>query len=125
MPALKNSISPNGGWSNVLVFGSTDEAEAAKTRLSADEITFDALIEERGLSLADVDLGDVSKPELDAAGEAVFSAEVGDVVGPIDTAIGPALFRVNGVLQAQETSYEDALPRAARRTGRRPRTPGD
>lgn len=93
-----------------LGFGSTDEAEAAQTRLSADEITFDALIEERGLSLADADMGDVSKPELDEAGDAVFSAEVGDVVGPIDTAIGPALFRVNGVLQAQETSYEDALP---------------
>ena len=35
--------------------------------------------------------------------------EVGDVVGPLDSPVGPALFRVNGKLPAQETAFEPAL----------------
>jgi peptidyl-prolyl cis-trans isomerase D len=55
-----------------------------------------------------VDLGDVSRLELDAAGEAVFGAGVGDVVGPLPSPLGPALFRVNGILPAQTTTLEEA-----------------
>ena len=29
-------------------------------------------------------------------------------LGPLNTSLGPALFRINGVLPAQETSFEDA-----------------
>jgi peptidyl-prolyl cis-trans isomerase D len=47
---------------------------------------------------------------LGAAGETVFAANVGDVVGPLDTDLGPALFRVNGVLPAQVTTFDDAKP---------------
>ena len=72
--------------------------------------TFRALVEDRGLQLSDVDLGDVSRLELDAAGEGVFAAEVGDVVGPLPSSLGPALFRVNAVLPAQNTSFEEARP---------------
>ncbi|WP_438957135.1 peptidyl-prolyl cis-trans isomerase [Cognatiyoonia sp.] len=91
-----------------LVFVDEASATAAKAQLDAGEIDFDALVEERGLDLADVDLGDVDKDELGAAGEAVFGAEAGDVVGPLNSSIGPALFRMNAVLNAQETSFEDA-----------------
>ena len=50
-----------------LVFGTEDEAKAAKARLDAGE-AFEKIVEERGLKLLDIDLGDVSKPELGAAG---------------------------------------------------------
>ncbi|MEM6304504.1 MAG: peptidyl-prolyl cis-trans isomerase [Pseudomonadota bacterium] len=91
-----------------LVFADQESADRAAANLEVGGTTFDALVEERGLTLADVDLGDVGRLELDAAGEAVFTAEPGDVVGPLPSALGPALFRMNGVLSAQSTSFEDA-----------------
>ncbi len=94
-----------------LVFLDAAAADSAAAQLDVDGTTFEALVEDRGLTLADIDMGDVSRLELDAAGEAVFSANVGDVVGPLDTGLGPALFRINGVLPAQSTSFEDAEPR--------------
>jgi len=91
-----------------LVYLDEAAAESAAAQLEVDGTTFETLVEERGLALGDVDLGDVSRLELDAAGEAVFGAEVGNVVGPLPSSLGPALFRVNGVLPAQSTSFEDA-----------------
>ncbi|WP_375173049.1 SurA N-terminal domain-containing protein [Pseudooceanicola sp.] len=89
-----------------------DEARADEARVALDEgtSTFDDLVEARGLSLDDVDMGDVAIGDLDAAGEAVFAAESGDVVGPLPTDLGPAFFRVNGILAAETTSFEEALP---------------
>ena len=65
---------------------------------------------DRGLSLSDVDLGDLSQQQLGAAGDAVFNAEVGDIVGPLPSNLGPALFRVNGVLPSLNTTFEEARP---------------
>ena len=93
-----------------LVFADDTAAQAARDRLDAGEAEFETLVEERGLDLADVDMGDVPMDELGAAGDAVFAAEVGEVVGPFPSGLGPALFRVNGVLPAQITSFEDAQP---------------
>jgi peptidyl-prolyl cis-trans isomerase D len=90
-----------------LVFADESAAEDALAQLSVGGTTFELLVEQRGLSLADVDLGDVRATELGAAAEPVFGAEPGDVVGPVQTDLGPALFRVNGVLNAQETAFED------------------
>lgn len=91
-----------------LVYLDEEEANRAAAALEVSGTTFETLVDERGLTLADIDLGDVDRLSLDAAGEAVFAAEVGDVVGPLDTDLGPALFRVNGVLPAQVTTFEDA-----------------
>jgi len=93
-----------------LAFGDTAEAEAALARVTAQEASFDDLVSERGLALSDVDMGDVSLIELGDVGAAIFAADAGDVIGPLDTDIGPVLFRINGVLQAQSTSFEDAEP---------------
>lgn len=93
-----------------LVFADQAEAEAALARVVSDEVTFEALVTERGLALGDVDMGDVARADLGAAADLVFGAEVGVVVGPGSTDLGPALFRVNAVLAAQTTSYEEALP---------------
>ena len=109
-PAPINTISPSGAWSNVWCSRTADAADSAAAMLEVSGTTFNALVEERGLQLSDVDLGDVSRLELDAAGEAVFAAEVGAVVGPLPSDLGPALFRVNAVLPAQNTSFEEAKP---------------
>jgi peptidyl-prolyl cis-trans isomerase D len=87
-----------------------DEARAtqALARVTADEATFEDLVAERGLALTDIDLGDVDREVLGAAGDAVFAAAPGDVVGPFNTSLGPALFRMNAVLAAQETPLDDA-----------------
>ena len=93
-----------------LVFADQEAADQAAAALEVSGTTFNALVTERGLDLADIDMGDVSRLELDAAGEAVFAAEVGEIVGPLPSALGPALFRVNGVLPAQNTTFEAARP---------------
>lgn len=93
-----------------LVFPDQEAADSAAAQLEVGGTTFEALVAERDLTLEDVDMGDVGRLELDAAGEVVFNAEVGDVVGPAPTSLGPALFRVNGILPAQNVTYEQALP---------------
>lgn len=91
-----------------LVMPDQETADRAAADLDAGATRFRTLVESRGLSLADIDLGDVGRLELDAAGEAVFAAEVGDIVGPLPSPLGPALFRVNGVLPAQNITFEQA-----------------
>lgn len=93
-----------------LVMRDPAAAEEALARIGAGEIDFDGLVEERGLELVDIDLGDVAQDELGAGGEAVFAARPGEVVGPFETSVGPALFRMKAVLAAEETSFEEAAP---------------
>ncbi|MCF7700068.1 peptidyl-prolyl cis-trans isomerase [Loktanella sp. M215] len=93
-----------------LVFATAEDATAAKAELDAGTTTFDDLVAARGLAMADVDLGDVAIGDLGAAGETVFAAATGDTVGPLDSDLGPALFRVNAVLAAEETPFEEAAP---------------
>ncbi len=90
-----------------LVYPSQAEAEAAKARLDGGE-DFSVLVAERGLELNDIDLGDVAKDDLGAAGDAVFALTEPGVVGPLDSDFGPALFRMNGILAAQETTFDEA-----------------
>ncbi|MGQ0567004.1 MAG: peptidyl-prolyl cis-trans isomerase [Gemmobacter sp.] len=89
-----------------LVFPDQAAADAAKARLGAGE-AFDQLVIDRGLTLADVDLGDVARDELGAAGEAIFALAEPGVVGPLASDIGPAVYRMNGILAAQETPFEE------------------
>ncbi|MEZ5751905.1 MAG: SurA N-terminal domain-containing protein [Paracoccaceae bacterium] len=92
-----------------LVYPSQAEAEAAKARLDAGSVSFEELVSERGLSLEDADMGDVSESQLGAAGATIFGlTDSGVVVGPLDSPFGPALYRMNAILNAQETPFEDA-----------------
>ena len=91
-----------------LGFGDDAAAQAALDAITAGETDFDTLVADRGLTLDDVDLGDVALSDLEAAGQAVFAAQTGDVVGPLPSLIGPALFRVNAILDAEEISFEQA-----------------
>ncbi len=90
-----------------LVFPDQTAADEAAARLDAGEVTFDELVAERGLDLGDVDLGDVEISDLGAAGSAVFGMAEPGVTGPHASDFGPALFRMNAVLAAQETAFDD------------------
>lgn len=90
-----------------LAYLDEESAQAAAATLEAGT-SFEDLVSGRGLDLSDVDLGDVSLADLGAAGDDVFAANVGDIVGPLPSALGPALFRVNAVLPAQFVSFEEA-----------------
>lgn len=85
---------------------------AAKTAFDAlldGSKTFDDLVTDRGLTLNDVDLGEVTQKDLSgAAGDAVFLLVEPGFAGPIETDLGPAIFRVNAVLDAQETPFKEA-----------------
>ena len=94
-----------------LVFPDQATADAAMAKLDAGE-SFEALVAERGLELVDIDLGDVSQADLGPAGEAVFAAQEGAVLAAEST-LGPALFRVNGVLAGEEVTFDEARPELA------------
>lgn len=91
-----------------LGFADEAAAQAAMEAITAGTTDFDTLVADRGLTLDDVDLGDVAIAQLDDAGEAVFAAQAGDVVGPFPSLVGPALFRMNAVLDAENTTFEEA-----------------
>ena len=90
-----------------LVYPSEEEAKAAKAKLDAGT-PFEDLVKARGLELMDIDMGDVTQAELGAAGKDVFAMTEPGVVGPLATDLGPALFRMNTILPAQITTFEQA-----------------
>ena len=90
-----------------LIYPSAVEAETAAARLESGEADFETLVADRGLSLADIDMGDVTEAELGAAGAEVFAMNEPGVVGPLDTDFGPALFRMNAVLEANTITFDD------------------
>ena len=92
-----------------LVYPDEAAALAAKARLDQGT-SFDDLVAERGLTLEDVDLGDVTREELEGAADAVFALTEPGTVGPLPSALGPALYRMNAILAAQETTLEAARP---------------
>ena len=86
-----------------------DQAAATAARAELDGgATFEALVEARGLTLDAIDMGDVTAEDLGSAGAAVFAAAEGEIVGPVDTDLGPALIRVGTILAAEETLFEEA-----------------
>lgn len=91
-----------------LVYGSEEEAQAARAAIDDGSKTFEELVNERGLTLPDVDMGDVSRDDLGGAADAVFGIAEPGIVGPVATNLGPALMRVNAILPAQQTPFEEA-----------------
>ena len=92
-----------------LVYPDDAAAAAAKAKLDAGT-PFEDLVKERGLTMEDIDMGDVTREELADAGEAVFTLQGPGVVGPLPSSLGPALYRMNAVLAAQETTFDQAKP---------------
>ncbi|MDF3605930.1 SurA N-terminal domain-containing protein [Paracoccus sp. DMF-8] len=91
-----------------LVFQDDAAANDAKSRLDSGAIDFEGLAAERGLTLADIDEGEVTQDQLGANGAAVFALEQPGVVGPLPTNLGPALFSMNAILEPVDVSFEQA-----------------
>jgi len=92
-----------------LIYPDDTEAQAAMDRITAGTASFEDLVAERNLTLEDADMGDVSQAQLGAAGAAVFALdEPGVVTGPHASNLGPALFRMNAILNAHETTFLEA-----------------
>lgn len=91
-----------------LVFPDEESARAAAEAIASGESSFEAEVEARGLSPADVDEGEVAQDDYDAqTGEALFAADLG-VVGPLPSSLGPALYNVRAAMPARTTPFEDA-----------------
>ncbi|WP_339977227.1 peptidylprolyl isomerase [Gymnodinialimonas mytili] len=93
-----------------LVFGTEEAAQEAFDAIAAGETDFDTLVEERDLTLDDVDIGEIARGDLSAAAaEAIFGDTESEIIGPVETSLGPALFRVNAVLEETNIAFEDAV----------------
>ena len=93
-----------------IVLGSQAEADEARSRIDAGDMTFEQLADSRGLTLADIDLGDVTARDVGtAAAEVLFASEEPGIYGPVDTNIGPALFRVNAAISALSIPLEEVF----------------
>lgn len=105
---LAEFVQPERRLVERLVFPDTAAAEAAKARIASGTARFEDLVAERGLVLEDTDMGDVAMADLGEAGAAIFALTEPGVVGPFLSPLGPALFRMNGILSAQEITFEEA-----------------
>ncbi len=91
------------------IFDSEADATAAKARLDAGEVDFDALLAERGETRADTSLGEVTRGDLaEATADAAFDAANEGVAGPVDTGFGFALIDVAAITPAETIPFEDA-----------------
>jgi peptidyl-prolyl cis-trans isomerase D len=90
-----------------LILPDMDSARDAIDRINAGETTFEDVVDGRGLSLEDTDMGDVTRDALGAAADTVFDLQEPGIAGPVETSLGPAIFRMNAILAARETPFED------------------
>lgn len=105
---IEEFVQPERRLVERLVYADDATAQAAMDRITAGSASFEDLVIERGLTLEDADMGDVSQAQLGAAGDAVFALQdSGTVVGPLASNLGPALFRMNAILSAQETTFAE------------------
>jgi peptidyl-prolyl cis-trans isomerase D len=109
---LAEFVQPERRLVERLAFPDDATAAAAKARIDAGG-TFEAEVSARGVRLEDIDLGDVAPADLGAAADAIFALAEPGVVGPFPTDFGPALFRMNAVLAAQEISFDEARDQLA------------
>ena len=92
-----------------IVFGSLEEAEAARSGIDAGTQTFDTILADRGLTPADANLGDVQIGGVaKTAADVIFASNETGIIGPVESSLGPAIFRINAVLAEDITPFEEA-----------------
>lgn len=107
---IRDYVVPETRLVERMPFADEEAAIDAMNRIAAGEIDFDALAEERGVDLSLLDMGDVTEAQLGEAGADVFSSATGEVVGPLPSPLGSALYRTNAIFDARETTFEEAMP---------------
>ncbi len=91
-----------------IVFGNADEAAAAMARINAGEAGFEDIATERGLAADEFGVGIVRANQLStAAAELLFASKDTGVYGPVESTLGPAIFRVNAALDASTVTLDE------------------
>ena len=91
-----------------LSFLTMDEANSVMANVKTSLTDFDKLISDRNLSDEDVIYGTFTEDQLLEGKKQVFDGNVGEVVGPVETDLGPVIFRIRGIIPAKTTSFEEA-----------------
>ncbi len=92
-----------------VVFPDQASAEEAMAELNSGSKTFTQVVESRGLTVGDVALGDVQKEDLaSGAREGVFALTDPGIAGVLNSEFGPAIYRINAILEARLTTFEAA-----------------
>ena len=90
-----------------LVFLTRKEAEEALSSITSKNTSFTNLLNARGLSSVEIDIGYKTKNELGEAGNGLFEAKISEVIGPFDTELGPSLFRLVDIQEAKTAAFDD------------------
>ncbi|MFL2791804.1 MAG: SurA N-terminal domain-containing protein [Paracoccaceae bacterium] len=93
-----------------LIFSNEAEASAAYSAHEDGTKTFEQLVSERDLTLADVSLGELSKTDLDeAVADKIFESNALGIYGPYKTDLGPTLYNVQKIIPGSITTFEEAI----------------
>ena len=93
-----------------LSFLNMDEANSVMAEVTKSLTDFDKLLSDRNLSDEDVLYGTFTEEQLLEGGKQVFAGNVGEVVGPVETDLGPVIFRIREIIPAKSISFEEAKP---------------
>ena len=93
-----------------LSFLNMDEANSVMAEVTKSLTDFDKLLSDRNLSDEDVLYGTFTEEQLLEGKKQVFAGNVGEVVGPVETDLGPVIFRIREIIPAKTTSFEEAKP---------------
>lgn len=90
-----------------IVFPTMEEAEAARTRITAGT-SFEEIAKERNLSASDIDLGLIAKSAIidPAVADAAFALPSGEISQPVQGRFGVALVKVGKIEPGVEATYE-------------------
>jgi peptidyl-prolyl cis-trans isomerase D len=93
-----------------LSFLNMDEANSVMAEVTKSLTDFDKLLSDRKLSDEDVLYGTFTEEQLLEGKKQVFAGNVGEVVGPVETDLGPVIFRIREIIPAKTTSFEEVKP---------------
>ncbi len=92
-----------------LVFTNIEDATTSRQRLDAGTATFQDIADEFNQPLHQVQLGAVRATQLsEPAAAEIFGTDEPGLFGPLESADGPALYRVNATMAAQNVPLDDA-----------------
>ena len=89
-----------------LVFLTTEEAETALQSIKDENTSFSQLVNDRGLTGSEIDIGFKTKTELGDAGNRLFNANLSEIIGPFETDLGPSLFKLIEIREAKTLTFE-------------------
>jgi len=102
-----------------IVFGTLEDAQAAADAIADGTQSFADIADARGLLPDDIDQGIVTAADLgDAARSLLFDTEELGIHGPVQTDLGPALYRINAVLDATNVTLPDVRDELRRELAR-------